>query len=95
MELHDQKYDHLWAAHKGTAAQPVTQTGNIYVQTNKDNDEPLLGRRSLVPEKTALPEDQTINDGIMDGQDADYDNGHANERRQNNTSQTSQGNADT
>ena len=92
MQLDDQKYDHLWAAHKWTAAQHVPQTGNIYVQTNKDNDAPALERRSLVPGITALQEDQISNDGILTEQDADYDNDHANAGHQNNTSQTVIGN---
>ena len=96
MGLPDQKYDHLWTSREGTSAPTSTRIGNIYVQPDKDDDEPTLERLSLAPgQKTDLQEDQTINNGILNVQDANYDNAHAKARHQDKTSQTAQCNADT
>ena len=88
MELPGLKHDHLRTAREGTAAQPTTQIGNIYVQSHKDDGEPTSERRILIPGKTTLQEDKTLGDGIVDGQDADYADARSNARRRDNTSET-------
>ena len=44
MGLPDKWHSNIWPTHEGTAAQTSTPTGNIHVQTDKDNDEPGMER---------------------------------------------------
>ena len=56
---------------------------------------PRWEEESWYPQTKTLQEDKTIAGGILDGQDADYDDAQSNARHQNNTPETTQGDFNT